>query len=218
MIKYNFICDLEFTNLDPMRGQIIECALLVTDLDLNVINQFHMRVRPDQINEITWQIGAQEIHGVTPEQAMAYPHSRREFCFALLEFLKPYYFECLEPQPFVCHAMQKGWTSNKIKSWPMIDYFMLYFSFYYEELQRSLDKIFCRENLISTIQMAKDSGFYVTRKIIDKNGRISNRKSQKLNLLCDSIGFELNHHSAMSDVYGCLAVMKHCTKNKELMK
>jgi len=208
MIKYNFICDLEFTDSDPMRGQILECALLVTDLNLNVINAFHAKVRPEIINQYTWSIKAQEVHKITPEMAMSHPYSRNEFCLGLLNFLAPYYFECNEPQPFVCHAMEHGFKD----SWPMIDFHMLDWAYRYEGLQNSFWKIIVQARVLSTIKMARDSELFVMRKIVDKNGRESNRKSYKLNLLCPLVGFKLDHHKAMSDVYGCLEIYKYCIR------
>lgn len=219
MLKYNFFVDLEFTNSDPMRGQIIECAALVTDLNLNVLNGFHALVRPELINHVTWQLKAQDAHKITPEQALRHPLSRKEFCYSFLNFLAPYYRECNEVQNFVCHALENSFIDRKTgeKNWPMIDFYMLLWSFIYEDLQYSFYKIFSIEKVISTIKMARDSDFYAMRESIDKNGRKTNRKSFKLDLLCPKIGFELEHHKALSDVYGCLAIYKHLTKNKELL-
>lgn len=208
VIKYNFVCDLEFTDSDPMRGQILECALLVTDLNLNVVNEFYAKVRPEMINNVCWSTEAQEVHGITPQMAMSHPYSRREFCMGLLNFLAPYYYECREPQPFVCHAMEFGFDN----SWSMIDFHMLDWAYRYEELQYSFWKIIEQTRVLSTIKMARDSGLFVMRKIIDKNGRESNRKSYRLNLLCPLVGFDLKHHEAMSDAYGCLEIYRYCRK------
>ena len=208
MIKYNFICDLEFTDSDPMKGQILECALLVTDLNLNVINEFCVKVRPEVINNVTWSNRAQEIHKITPEMAMSHPYSRREFCLGLLNFLAPYYYECNEPQPFVCHALDFGFKD----SWPMIDFHMLEWSYRYEKLEDSFHKIITQTRVLSTITMARESGLFVMQKSIDKNGRESNRKSYKLKLLCPLVGFVLDHHIAKSDAYGCLEIYRYCRK------
>ena len=189
-----------------MRGQILECALLVTDLNLNIVNEFYAKVRPEIMNNVCWSNKAQEIHKITPQMAMSHPYSRREFCMGLLNFLAPYYFECNEPQPFICHAMERGFKD----SWPMIDFHMLDWAYRYEELQYSFCKIIVQTRVLSTIKMARDNKLFVMRKIVDKNGRESNRKSYKLKLLCELLGFELDHHKAMSDAHGCLAIYRHC--------
>jgi len=218
MIKYNFVCDLEFTALDPMRGQIIECALLVIDaVTLEVVNEFYCQVRPEQINALTWTQRAQDVHKITPQQAMAFTHSRRDFCFALLNFLAPYYFECLEPQPFVCHSLDKGFMGKENFSWPYIDFHFLDWAFRYENLELSFWKIINQGRLLSTITMAREFGLFARNKITDVNGKVSNRKSYKLNLLCPLVGFVLDHHKAMADAYGCLAIMRHCRQNEGVL-
>ena len=208
MQKYKFFCDLEFTNSDPMRGQILEAALVVTDNSLSPINHFHALVRPEIINEITWQMAAQAVHGITPEQSMRHPYSRSEFCLNLLYFLKPYYEETKEPQEFVCHSIVNKFFDKKSGSFstPYVDYFMLEWAMRYSNYYYSMIKIIDKSNMKSTIQMAKDAGFSAINPA-------TNRKSHKLNLLCEKLGYPLDHHKAMSDVYGCMAIYKHCMKS-----
>ena len=214
MIKYNFICDLEFSASSPMRGQILETSLIVTDLNLNILNRFHAKSRPEIINAATWTQAAQNAHKITPQQAMSHPYSRRELCFLLLNFLAPYYFECLEPQPFVCHAIDKGFKD----SWPYIDFHFLDWAFRNERLEKSLWKIINSNQLISTIKIAREFGLFAMNQKADKNGRVSNRKSYKLDLLCPLIGFELDHHKSMSDAEGALAIMRYCRQDEEILK
>lgn len=206
--KYKFFCDLEFTNSDPMRGQIIECAVLATDSNLNILAQYHQKIRPEIINTTTWQIEAQAVHRVTPADAMLHPVSRREFLFELLWFLKPFYEDTREPQEFICHALAERLPDKKTgrMSWPHIDFYMLEWAFRDENLLSSFLKIFNYKKIVSTITMAKETG------LAGKNPK-TGRPSYKLNLLCELIGFDLQHHKAMSDVIGCYEIYKYCVNN-----
>lgn len=194
MIK--FVCDLEFTGLDPVRNDIIEICIIAINDNYEILGEFYRQVRPEIINKITWTEEAQAVHGYTPEQTLNFM-PRRQMCIDLLHFLLPFKDPTNYPREFICHALPNKFYDKKrgSMSWPYIDYHFLEWAFRKEDLHWSFWKVFSQEKLTSTIQLARDfSGEY---------------RGHKLDKWAETIGFKLDHHKAQSDTYACLALYKY---------
>jgi len=194
-----FICDAEFTGLDPIRNDLLEVCILVADKNYNLIDSFYSQVRPELINDVTWESEAQQVHGISKRKAKTFPR-RRDFCISLLWFLKPY---LNSENIFVCHALPEKFFDKRRgqMSWRFIDYYFLEWAFRKENLQWSFWKIFSCDKLISTIQLArKHSGEY---------------RGHSLDKWVKVINFDLNHHTAESDAMACYELFKFFKSDNE---
>jgi len=208
---FNFICDLKTSGSDPMRNGIIEFCLLVTDPNLNVIDQFYRRVCPPDLSPSTWDWGAFNVHGI-PYEAVQGFMPNEQFCYELLCFLAKYKNENNQPQPFICHCSRNGkrklnQNGKSAGGWDIIPWFDFFFlewamrkhkfadgsHFHY-----SLWKVINEKNLISTVEM----------------GRAAGHRKNNLKAWAERIGFNLQHHEALSDTCCCLEVYKHLKSGK----
>jgi DNA polymerase III epsilon subunit-like protein len=213
--RFTFYVDLETSGGDPIRNDVIEICCLVTRRgEFEVIDKFHSYVRPEQINSVTWSQRAQEVHGITPAQAMTFPE-RRKVAIDFLNFLVPYKHEENFAQLFVCHAMAQSFFDQKENEtkWGMFDFNFLDWLFRKEKLNYSLYKVFNPTYLLSTIWLAQKLGYGNDQLYIDgvpqytKSGR-PKKEGNGLAIWSKRAGFELEHHKAESDTFGCLYVHK----------
>lgn len=195
---FKFVVDLEFTGLDPITNDVIEIALAALDVNNQVVDTFHSYVAPETINEKTWTIKAQEVHGITPHEARKFPE-RRKVCIDLLYFLAPFKCPNNYPREFICHALPDKFFKKieKVWSWPYIDYFFLEWLYRKENLQYSFFKVFSQDKITSTITMAREL--------------TGQHRGHKLNKWAEIIGFPLDHHKAMSDTLCTVELYKYLT-------
>lgn len=223
--NYTFYCDLETTGGDPIRHEVIEICVLVTRRgEFEVIDKFYSLVRPSQINDVTWTYGAQKVHGYTPEQAREFP-DRLKVAYDFLLFCDKYRNkEAKIPQLFVCHALKHSFWNDKTneQSYGMFDYRFLewFFRKISDDYYWSFLKVFDLNYCLSTIWLARELGY--GQKHLIENGKPQFTKSGKpkkegngLAIWSKRAGFELEHHKAESDTYGCLYVHKFLEENGE---
>ena len=209
---FNFFCDLETSGSCPIRNGVISATLLVCDHDLNVVDEFCSNVCPPDLKPATWSLGAEGVHGKSIAEVSNYKPND-QFCYELLCFLAKYKHPGNFPQPFICHASPRGMLNfhpvtrkplGGYQIYPWFDYFFLEWCFRKAKFQNGEDmswtfwKIFTEKNLISTVQMGRDSKY----------------RKNDLRTWADRIGFKLNHHDDRSDVYCCLEIYKYLTNLK----
>ena len=93
------VCDIETTNKEPMRAEIITAHFLYLDGSLNIIDEYSFKCRPQ-----LWGKEAEEaslIHGITFHDCQAFP-SAQEAYPELIEWIST-----LDESHFVCHAKRK---------------------------------------------------------------------------------------------------------------
>ena len=181
MSEFKVFMDCETNGFCQTRNDIISLAMIVTDNDLNIKEEFYTESRPE-FNKF-YSEKAEEIHGFSKKQMESFK-PRKEACVDILKFLKPFKDPKNAALPFIFHA-----NGN-------FDYKFLKGMFMKEELEWSLYKVINGNNLISTLKLARDAGF----------------KKNKLSDWSERIGFDLQHHEALSDTRGCYEVYKHLTK------
>ena len=196
---FYFVVDLETSGSCPIRNGAIEFQMLVVNKDFEVINGFYKKVLPPQLNRHSWSMEAQKFHKFTYNECF-YHTPNDQFCFELLCFLKPYLgFK----NAFVCHASTNSWYRDGEFNWAWFDWNFLEWCFRKSFFQDGTDmrwtfwKIFNHENRISTVQLARDAGY----------------KGNRLDQWAERLKFNLEHHSAMSDTYCCLEILKFFLKN-----
>lgn len=200
-----FFCDLETTGGCPIKNGICEFALVVTDRQLNVVDEFYRRVCPPDFSPQNWSIEAAEKHKFTVNEVRKHMPNE-QFCYELLCFLAKYKRPDNKPFPFVCHASPGGWviktktgTIIEIKIYPWFDWHFLDWAMRKAKfadgrtMNFSLYKIFSFSKLISTVQMGRDLGY----------------KSNNLKAWAKRVGFKLDHHAAMSDTHACKEIFKY---------
>lgn len=203
--EYYFFCDLETTGGCPIKNGVCEFALVVTDSQLNVIDEFHRRVCPPDFSPYTWSLEAAKKHKFTINQVRDFMPND-QFCYELLCFLAKYKRPDNLPFPFVCHASPAGWIVGKkggkiyeIKIYPWFDWHFLDRAMRKAKFQNgqtmnfTLYKIFSTNNLVSTVQMGRDAGY----------------KGNRLDQWAERLKLNLNHHAALSDTYACLETFKY---------
>ena len=185
MNKHYFICDLETTGFDPIRNDVIEICIIVTDSNRVPINEFYSKVKPPIINNITWSESAEKVHGISVE-SLEHEPSRRDVCIKLLNFLKPYKDPDNFPQPFVFHA--NGFFDFNFLEW----------MYRKETLEYSFWKMFSVNKAVSTIKLARAETAH---------------NSHGLAVWAERLGFDLKHHSAQSDTLCCLKIYDYLMKD-----
>lgn len=86
--KYAFI-DVETSGFDSIRNQVLTLACYVTDGEYNILGEHHGKFRPEGKKDIVWSTGAEEIHGISWEEALKFPtiqESSEAFCNFLKRF------------------------------------------------------------------------------------------------------------------------------------
>ena len=71
-IFYAFI-DVETTGFDSIRNQVLTLACYVTDGNYNILGEHYGEFRPEGKKEIVWSEGAEQVHGISYEQAITFP-------------------------------------------------------------------------------------------------------------------------------------------------
>lgn len=207
MAKNSFVVDLETSGSDPDRFGVISCAALITNENDEVIDSYSRLVRPPMLSSKTWSKEAEQFHRISFEQVYYQGISNDQFCYELLCFLAKYKPEFGFYMPFICHASKQGKRKLNINGkdagsweiWPSFDWHFLERSMRKAvfgdntEMVWAFNKIFHYEHsFISTVNMGRDAGY----------------KKNRLDAWAERLRFHLEHHNALSDVYGCLEVYK----------
>lgn len=174
---YIMVCDCETTGFSDKKHELISFSASIHDYDLDKKEEITVYARP---KPISWTKKAQEIHGFTLENALAFPHPRKT-AIEILHFLKPFKTDDNKPLLFVSHDTS-GFDRRFVKSF-----------FMNQMLINSYWKVFKDEFCLSTINMARNIGI----------------KENKLNIWANKLGKELKHHEAESDRNMCFEVFKH---------
>ena len=61
--KYKIFCDVETSGLSPIKGDVIVSSLIITSLDLKILDRKTFYIKP--LSEIGWDLGAEKIHGIS---------------------------------------------------------------------------------------------------------------------------------------------------------
>ncbi len=175
------VVDLETTGLDQWRNEILTCAVVTLDNDLKEVSRNEFKRKPEYPEQ--WSLDAEAVHGITWDESLAFPNSKN-FRQDLKEYLQSFGSKAL----FVCHALPMYGGLD------LIDYQFIFSEFNKVEDHWWLYKVFPTGNVLSTISRSK-KGLPV--------------KDQKLSTWAEYLGFELNHHEAMSDALACAEVFKY---------
>ena len=132
---------------------------------------------------------AEKIHGFRQRDMYKF-QSRRQLCENLLKFLKPFKSDINVPNLFIQHALGQ------------FDYMFVEWMFRKENLQYSMWKVLRQDYQRSTIIEARKQGY----------------KNNKLNEWADRIGFDLDHHSAQSDVACTVEVDKYLLRKDDAFR
>ena len=186
--------DGEFTGLDPITNQMLTFCAILTDDNLNIIDEFYGEMKPETINAKTWTIEAQEVHHITKDMAVMFPPAKTTI-IRFMKFLKPYlkhgHFD------FVCHALPEKFYDPRRKqtSFPHIDFHFLEWSFRKLGFGYSFNKAFRVEQIESTITVRRKA--------------TKSHRGHGLGVVCDELGIELDHHNCISDAKACYEIYKH---------
>lgn len=126
---------------------------------------------------------AEKVHGFNRSQLESFQHPRK-LCIKLLNFLAPYRTPG-KFHPYIYHAFK------------YFDYRFSEWAFRKNELHWSWFKMFDERFTQSTLSMARNAGY----------------TGNKLNQWAERIGFELEHHNALSDTK-CLVPLYKYLKEK----
>lgn len=195
--KFTFVTDLETSGSCPINNGIISFVMIVIDENYNIVDEFQYRVRPPFLSVSNWSKGAEEKHKITYEEVLTYP-SNRQFCYDFLCWIKKYKNKYNFPLPFVCHANRKRAYIPDRKEFiePWFDYTFLQWAMIKENYEYSFYKVFNHQNLISTLEMAREKGF---------KGNSLDKWAKKLNL-------PLKHHDAYEDTFVTVNLYEYLKK------
>lgn len=138
---YYVFCDIESTGLDPMRNDIISCALIVSDREYGRLCDISINIKP--LNYGFWSEDAEKIHGYNRATTESFQHPF-DACIKILNFLKP--FKGKYPIRFIYHANSP------------FDWHFMRNMFWKQDMEYSLYKVINWKNLESTMKMARASG------------------------------------------------------------
>lgn len=198
-----FFFDVETSGSCPIRNGIISMTCVVADSGLNIIETFQRKVRPPDLNEKTWSMEAQAVHGISYNEVLNFMPNE-QFCYEFLCFMVKYKRKDNFPLQFICHANDRGmlklhpYTKKALGGWeiyPWFDYFFMEWAFRKSDAIYSFWKVFNTTNIVSTVKMGRDNKY-------KKNG---------LKLWAERLGFKLDHHNDLSDTLCCLEVYKYLT-------
>lgn len=185
--QFRVYCDVETSGFSAIRNDVISVALVVTDNNMKVLNEFYETAKPD-FNKF-YDPSAEKIHGFRQRDMYKF-QSRRSLCENMLKFLKPFKSDINTPNLFVQHALRQ------------FDYMFIEWMFRKEDLQYLLWKVLRQDYQRSTITEARKQGY----------------KNNKLNEWADRVGFDLKHHDALSDTYGCYEVDKYLLRKDDAFR
>jgi DNA polymerase III epsilon subunit-like protein len=116
LAHYAFV-DSETTGFDAFRHCVITMSMYITDAAYQIVDELHLRIRPDGSRDIVWSLEAQKVHGITWEEAMLFPPLETQ-AKVLDEFLAKH-----PPMTFVAHnvafdrRMIRGMLAKQDRQW-----------------------------------------------------------------------------------------------------
>lgn len=185
--KFIHFIDFETTGFDPMRNSAIAFSSIVADKNtLEFKEQYTGYAKPE--SRKFWSKSAEEIHGISYDEAMLFPEPR-EAAINWLKFLKPYKDENNLPMITVYHGRAN--FDPRFAEAFFTKCGLLY----------SWRKVGSTKETESTVKLAKE---YLEI------------KNYKLNTVCEHLDIELDHHEAASDTMGCYKIYKEL-KGREII-
>jgi DNA polymerase III epsilon subunit-like protein len=173
------IADLETTGVNVFDAEIITGYFLSVDpVTFDILGEFELKCNP-----FKWSYEAQEIHGITMEEAATYKPFREVYS-NLINWL-------------ICQDSQEFWCHTKVKMYGKLTFFdhavlrlrmMEMGDHPYFEIEKL--KPFSTHSLASVL--ASDYGF----------------EKFSLDYLCQRLGITLKHHDAKSDTLACYEIIK----------
>jgi DNA polymerase III epsilon subunit-like protein len=177
-----FFIDLETTGLDAMRNEILTASVSVCDYKtLEQIDEIDLTFCPRDVK--FWDEGAEKIHGIKLQTALAFPDAVEQSRELMRFFLK---YKREGTQPLVSHAL------NFRGSYFDQNFLMMHFLKLKEEAMYTMRRV-CGISQ-STIDFAKAANLGV--------------QNYKLSTLAEYYQIELDHHNAKSDRQACQTIYK----------
>jgi DNA polymerase III epsilon subunit-like protein len=175
------VFDLETTNRNPMRAEILTGHFIMLDEKLSIIDELGIECRPELWNDEAEQ--AFEIHGISKYMSATFPNKQESFDKLMRWIMR------FDEVYSVCHA------NRRVGGFKTYDYTVLSLALFdtdhYFDFTRT-----CRSlNIISTHSLAK---------YLKINCELN------LKSLAQYLGVELdNHHNAKSDCVATYNIFKH---------
>jgi DNA polymerase III epsilon subunit-like protein len=135
------VCDLETTNKEPLKAEIVTGHFLYLDQSLNVLDEYSFKCRPELWDKAAEE--ASEIHGISFHDCQSFP-SPHEAYPALIDWLKS-----LNESYFVCHARRRLFGKFYSFDYTVLNLMMLDHGWHFE-----FGAMFPRKKIISTHSLA----------------------------------------------------------------
>ena len=173
------ICDLETTGVNVFDAEIVTGHFLsVNPVTFEIVGEFELKCNP-----FKWSYEAQEIHGITKEQAATYKKFSEVYA-GLIDWLS-----CQDAKEFWCHSRVKMYGKLTFFDYAVLRLRMMEMGDApYFEIERL--RPYSSHSLASV--MGADFGF----------------EKFSLDYLCKALKIKLNHHDAKSDTYACYELIK----------
>lgn len=173
------IGDLETTGVNVFDAEIVTGYFLsVNPVTFEIISEFELKCNP-----FKWSYEAQEVHGITREEAATYKPFREVYS-NLINWLV-----CQDSQEFWCHAKVKMYGKLTFFDHAVLRLRMMEMGDHpYFEIEKL--KPYSTHSLASVL--AADYGF----------------EKFSLDYLCQRLGITLKHHDAKSDTLACYEIIK----------
>lgn len=182
MIVFN---DIETSGLRPWQSEIITSYFIVTDDNLEVVDEREFRFKPTE--KFQWSSEAAAVHGYSWRDAQLFPDKAKSTS-SLCDWLKSHGTNF----SYVCHALP---FASRVD---LFDYQHLFAHFWCQDRREDFHLLFPEEKVRSTVIKSK--------KQAQQKWGIEN---QKLDTWAKRLGFVLRHHNAESDTRACLQVYKY---------
>ena len=176
---YNLFCDVETTGFHAFNNSVIEIAAIVDDGKGKELGRFEERMKVQELIDYEWEESKHyAIHGIRQDELI------NEYQAVAKNFLR-FLYDFNSHMNFICHS-GKFYDYKMIEGWLGKCELNGYFN---GMIRRPIDPM--------NDAPRYEEQFYMedTVKIAKMNGRTKN----KLNILCEEFGIELDHHRAMSD-------------------
>ena len=171
----------------------ISLFMIKTDSELNILDEIDVRFAPTG----RWSLDSEKVHGITEKEARNYP-PQSEGLEKIIEFIDP-------GSTIVFHAAKIG---------HYFDYGMMLGLFEKHEKRAIFYQLF--PYLVSTVDVLREavkSGKFEPVLSQGSDGR--QRQSYRLNLWCERLGIELDHHNAQSDTRATYEIFKRVTTSQQ---
>lgn len=209
-----FWLDTETTGLDPYWNDMITACFLV-EKDGEIRDSLEMKVKPFLWDTITKS--AEEVHGITEIDLLQHDEPEVAFKNEFIPFLKTHY----RGKDFILAGHNVMFDRRHLDSyWGKCKGKIEKLSFYSPEMLHALSSLdaWYSENMIDTMLMAKFTQKHKLTNFINPN---TNRKSVKLEVICNDFGIEYDSHDATDDIIATKIVAhrlwNRIKKSKEML-